>query len=867
MFFSLKLTTMKTIDAYYDLPENDNVVDTSKFAHSFAHPWLDALVKEDAYDVDQVSEPTVIKYLPASMRIERYYSSVKEDSASILRDAATLLQRQDWVGFFKACGPTFVKSVRRAQEVAAFFIFKSTNQEDAENFATNLQLSYWLDSLQGSTESKSLKIVIKGYGLGLTQGGYETLVATTIDEYHEAMKFAFKTMMATDPENRHIGMVYGMEVTPWTENTELLIESNLNEEVVEVVAPLSLISRSYLITDPTNFVYDHSNRENYRCKNHLDIIDKYGFCCKKDAMYDSATQSYDASILEERACRPILKLPTTVIRDNLIANGEFVARLDDAVREKLYYLSTLEMCISAVRAIPERFDFNILKPQDSVKYNNDVESEVTAFELKQALDPFNDYAMLLHMTREIDEFLIMYIQPCYAALFGSGVGNIPGTDNAYFLSQAWYNHAACTKLSCLAKGMRWDRGSESGGCVPGLMLGVDSEAIQNDVNCAMESNLETKSCKYSKDEINKFHEKVKMCWDTTVPRGSIYALMDQFCMPRVGEYSVDPLRVQALQRNSFFYCADGAIDNPVTSVKVNVALNKPAYQSTTYPHNGSTSLANLANDGNIDGNMWKLSVACTLSEISPWWYVELNGVHKIKEIVVYNRSDGGDTVTQRLMGFKAEIYRADAGDLPIWSSAEQVGVNGVVEYETKITVPKVISGSQENYVEGDKVRIILENKNTFLHMGEVQVWGVVESTDYSERFVIINQRTGKAISASACGGTGVAGTVELQTRNDSDDQIFKYNYNTKEVYHVKCQKALDIEDATCKHNGKVILWELQSNSNVQQWVFESDNILRNYGHCPNHAVAIKDESNNDGAEIVIEDKGTDWNQKFRIMYV
>ncbi len=39
-----------------------------------------------------------------TMRIERYYASVKENKSPLSADAATLLDRKDYVGFYKACG-------------------------------------------------------------------------------------------------------------------------------------------------------------------------------------------------------------------------------------------------------------------------------------------------------------------------------------------------------------------------------------------------------------------------------------------------------------------------------------------------------------------------------------------------------------------------------------------------------------------------------------------------------------------------------------------------------------------------------------------------------------------------------------------
>ena len=47
--------------------------------------------------------------LIASMRIDRYYSSIKENEAKFSTEALALLDNEDYVEFFKSCGVGFVR--------------------------------------------------------------------------------------------------------------------------------------------------------------------------------------------------------------------------------------------------------------------------------------------------------------------------------------------------------------------------------------------------------------------------------------------------------------------------------------------------------------------------------------------------------------------------------------------------------------------------------------------------------------------------------------------------------------------------------------------------------------------------------------
>ena len=106
------------------------------------------------------------------MRIERYYSSVREEISALTNDAKTILSRQDYVGFFKSCGPTYIRGIRRAQEVTALFIYKSQSTETSRRYAYSVQVSGWYrrrQSYSGASnsntrnESNSMRIIIKGY--------------------------------------------------------------------------------------------------------------------------------------------------------------------------------------------------------------------------------------------------------------------------------------------------------------------------------------------------------------------------------------------------------------------------------------------------------------------------------------------------------------------------------------------------------------------------------------------------------------------------------------------------------------------------------------------------------------------------------
>lgn len=132
---------------------------------------------------------------------------------------------------------------------------------------------------------------------------------------------------------------------------------------------------------------------------------------------------------------------------------------------------------------------------------------------------------------------------------------------------------------------------------------------------------------------------------------------------------------------------------------INLAFKKPATQSSTE----FEAKAVRAVDGNTDGNFGKGSVTHTSGENRPWWQVDLQSIHSISSVEVYNRTDCcGD----RLKSFNVKL----STDGKTWTDfyfASQAGS------------PTTI---QCNNVKARYVRIQLTGTNP-LSLAEVRVYG------------------------------------------------------------------------------------------------------------------------------------------------
>ena len=483
----------------------------------------------------------------ASMTLERYYSSVREEISPLADDAKQLLDSQDYVGFFKACGPNYVRGIRRMQEVTAMFNYKTSSKETASQFAASMKVSVRSIGITGyaaadvsssfsrkskfKSASSSMTISIKGWGVGLSEKGAETFVATSLETYQQVMKFAFKAM--TRGENAaYIGMVYGIEVVPWVHNTAFQVAAKLAEEVIEIPMPRSLIPKAIPKLATNTAAWTNATRDDFTCKEPTFNQDKYGYCCELEQMFDTVNNTYSFQYLYRSVCKPVRQLDPSLVKDNMSNNGEFVTRMDGAMRYKLAQLSTLEKCISAANSIPETFDHHELIPQDTVKYDKVISTPISLLELRLAIDPKGDYSVLKHMGKEIDEWVQMYMSPCYMALFGTNVGVTPDVEATFFMAYPWWHHDECMHLSCMTNNMRWDRKNK--GCVPSVINGAFAANYTNDdAHCARDDDDTTNNgCKHQSANLKLFRDNVVTCWSQLEVK-SVEYIMSHYCMPQV----------------------------------------------------------------------------------------------------------------------------------------------------------------------------------------------------------------------------------------------------------------------------------------------------------------------------------------------
>ena len=148
------------------------------------------------------------------------------------------------------------------------------------------------------------------------------------------------------------------------------------------------------------------------------------------------------------------------------------------------------------------------------------------------------------------------------------------------------------------------------------------------------------------------------------------------------------------------------------STPVNLALNQPSKQSSTY----ALGVSGFAVDGNpIGDSPWSANLQHTTRELHPWWEVDLGQVSELEYVHLFNRSDAGQ---ERLRNFYILTStlpfppEASLNELLQNPSVRKVFFSGLAQNEEHISLNE----------SGRYLRIQL-SYNGILHMAEVEVLG------------------------------------------------------------------------------------------------------------------------------------------------
>ncbi len=156
---------------------------------------------------------------------------------------------------------------------------------------------------------------------------------------------------------------------------------------------------------------------------------------------------------------------------------------------------------------------------------------------------------------------------------------------------------------------------------------------------------------------------------------------------------------------------NGLVWSSTPNLNLSLLARAKAWQSSDrHPDNK----AELAIDGNTDGNFWHNSVTHTRDEPNSWWKLRLPSLAMIVRIVIWNRTDA--CCRKRLSNLRISVL--NDSEEKVWSKDFRGPIRDRRDFELfKVDPPK-----KGRFVKVEILERNLEN-NGILSLAEVEVFG------------------------------------------------------------------------------------------------------------------------------------------------
>ena len=173
--------------------------------------------------------------------------------------------------------------------------------------------------------------------------------------------------------------------------------------------------------------------------------------------------------------------------------------------------------------------------------------------------------------------------------------------------------------------------------------------------------------------------------------------------------AADPVTYVIMAHGFYFFDDTATVVIAVGAGTINLALGKPATQSSTFLYHSINPVAGYAVDGNTDGYFLNKSTTHTEYAQGAWWQVDLGSKKDIKQIIIYNRTD---CCAARLSNYQVSISNKADFSTHTYQQDFHVAPN-----------PRKIIQLDASGKQGRYVRIQLLDSD-YLSLAEVQVMGV-----------------------------------------------------------------------------------------------------------------------------------------------
>uniref|UniRef100_A0A7S1BD73 MACPF domain-containing protein n=1 Tax=Corethron hystrix TaxID=216773 RepID=A0A7S1BD73_9STRA len=427
---------------------NKELAFSGKLANSVAFGPING--EMELAQTDETEAELHAHFIIAMMTSDNYFMTVDESIMGFIPPAEVILERGSVMQFYQACGPHFIRSIRRGTEVATLFTYFSLNRESNSDMLGVVQPDVGDTGVARGTKSRSdsagglvIKIMAFGLGINAVQEDGGSLVASSMEDFQKVMDTAFTSMQ--DP---YSGMVRSIEVMPWTSTSvfqnAIVLDNALSRNTFGCSDSISACC------DPARLSAGHHTSH---CTAGIDC----GYDSDGNEVYDDAKCVITGS--EDVLHKDLRKF-------NLQQNAEFLATVDRNIQEHMAVVQNHHSCLKKLMALTSEYDdwtvvnkrflfadpMSVVTLRSRLLYGDGIGViDPIPTDPESVLPPSGKYLFDRRMELMLS-YKTNFVDPCFLELGEVRYNALAG----YMQLKHWQEIDACSYVQCTWPGTVWN---------------------------------------------------------------------------------------------------------------------------------------------------------------------------------------------------------------------------------------------------------------------------------------------------------------------------------------------------------------------------------------------------------------------------
>uniref|UniRef100_A0A7S1BY16 Uncharacterized protein n=1 Tax=Corethron hystrix TaxID=216773 RepID=A0A7S1BY16_9STRA len=407
--------------------------------NSLGFLWAKEIMEYDYLYIGGDEEDPInqVSHLVVVMEATRFQTTIDDSHMMLHSDVDNLLRTGDYVSFYQACGPSYIRSIRRRSEMMTVF----THDPRSFDIKRRLEGRQKLQSQStdrkygGQDDMDNTHIELRAFGISTLKNedvedqGIHIQVRS-VDDFWDATNYIYRQLQSTKV---NAGVPVAMQIVPWHKS------------------PLFQGSSGYLMDMDADICEDVGPDEICQVGRYPQHLKNYNMMINAEHLtrMDDVLKRKMWDVVMMQACKVDLNKLDYVTEDILLVNLRYLTMIEEEPEAANIGASNFEgeeETNSQTEGGEEEHGHSHRR-----LHNEQYDDEFKNMSAKRMRNEIFTHEVFKERLRDLRDYVDHYYSPC-ASILGQSAGSVHG--NSIMLN-AWYEHDECMDTVCIMPGVEW----------------------------------------------------------------------------------------------------------------------------------------------------------------------------------------------------------------------------------------------------------------------------------------------------------------------------------------------------------------------------------------------------------------------------